>query len=143
MTSVNQLGATEDHHAPMLMGLLLNQVRVAFGPEDWGGLRQSHFRVITSVPAEGISITELGDRVGMTKQGCGQFVSHLVESGHLTVETDPADRRTRIVRRTPLGHRTVRKVSARIARIEAEWAEQVGPRRYATFRRVLEDLTLD
>ena len=127
----------------MLMGLLLNQVRAAFAAEDWGGLRQSHFRVMTSVPAEGITITELGDRTGMTKQGCGQFVSHLVDTGHLEVETDPADRRTRIVRRTPLGHRTVRKVSARIARIEGEWAAAVGPKRYRVFRQVLDDLTLD
>jgi DNA-binding MarR family transcriptional regulator len=143
MTSVNHAAAPEEQHVPMLMGLLLNDVRATFAAEDWGGLRQSHFRVMTSVPAEGISITELGERVGMSKQGCGQFVSHLVETGHLTVTTDPGDRRTRIVMRTPLGHRTVRRVSARIARIEAEWAERVGSRRYATFRRVLEQLTLD
>jgi DNA-binding MarR family transcriptional regulator len=143
MTSGKLVVAAEEQHAPMLMGLLLNQVRLAFAAEDWGGLRQSHFRMITSVPPEGISITELGDRVGMTKQGCGQFVRRLVDTGHLKVDTDPADRRTRIVRRTSLGHRTVRKVSARIARIEADWAEQVGARRYATFRRVLGDLTLD
>lgn len=141
MTSVNHDVAAEEQHVPMLMGLLLNDVRAAFAAEDWGGLRQSHFRVMTSVPAEGISITELGERVGMSKQGCGQFVSQLVETGHLKVATDPGDRRTRIVMRTPLGHRTVRRVTARILRIEAEWAERVGSRRYATFRRVLEELT--
>ncbi len=143
MTSVNQVAASEEQHVPMLMGLLLNEVRATFAAEEWGGLRQSHFRVMTSVPAEGISITELGERVGMSKQGCGQFVSRLVETGHLKVATDPGDRRTRIVLRTPLGHRTVRRVSDRIARIEAAWAERVGSRRYATFRRVLEELTLD
>ena len=79
----------------------------------------------------------------MTKQGCGQFVSQLVDTGHLKVEADPADRRTRIVRRTPLGQRTVRKVSARIARIEAEWAAAVGPKRYRVFRQVLSELTKD
>jgi DNA-binding MarR family transcriptional regulator len=143
MTSVNHVAAPEEQHTPMLIGLLLNEVRATFAAEDWGGLRQSHFRVMTSVPADGISITELGERVGMSKQGCGQFVSALVETGHLEVATDPGDRRTRIVMRTPLGNRTVRRVAARIARIEAEWAERVGSRRYATFRRVLEELTLD
>jgi DNA-binding MarR family transcriptional regulator len=141
MSSVNRGAGPEDQHAPMRMGLLLNQVRAAFAAEDWGGLRQSHFRVITSVPEQGISITDLGDRVGMTKQGCGQFVSHLVRTGHLQVAVDPDDRRTRVVRRTALGRRTVRKVSARIARIEAEWAEAVGARRYQVFRQVLDELT--
>jgi DNA-binding MarR family transcriptional regulator len=141
MTSVNQDSASKEQHVLMLMGLLLNDVRATFAAEDWGGLRQSHFRVMTSVPADGISITELGERVGMSKQGCGQFVRHLVETGHLKVAIDPGDRRTRIVLRTPLGHRTVRRVTARILRIEAEWTERVGSRRYATFRRVLEQLT--
>jgi DNA-binding MarR family transcriptional regulator len=142
MTSVNSVVALEEQHAPMLMGFLLNQVRVTFAAEDWGGLRQSHLRVMTCVPTGGISITELGDRVGMTKQGCGQFVSHLVGTGHLRVERDPGDRRTRIVKRTALGNRTVRRATARILEVEQEWATQVGVKRYATFRRVLTELAL-
>ncbi len=127
----------------MLMGLLLNKVRAAFAGEDWGGLRQSHFRVMTCVPAAGISITDLGERVGMTKQGCGQFVSHLVDTGHLKVERDPDDRRTRIVKRTALGNRTVKRVSARILRVERAWAARVGDENYQTFRHVLDQLALD
>jgi DNA-binding MarR family transcriptional regulator len=140
MTLVNQVVAPEEQHAPMLMGLLLNQVRTAFAGEDWGGLRQSHFRVMSSVPRAGISITDLGERVGMTKQGCGQFVSSLVDTGHLKVEPDPADRRTRVVKRTPLGNRTVKRVNARIHRLEQVWATQVGEQGYRTFRQVLEQL---
>ncbi|MDP9219088.1 MAG: MarR family winged helix-turn-helix transcriptional regulator [Actinomycetota bacterium] len=143
MTSVNQVIAPEEQHAPMLMGLLLNKVRAAFAGEDWGGLRQSHFRVMTCVPAAGISITDLGERVGMTKQGCGQFVSHLVDTGHLKVERDPDDRRTRIVKRTALGNRTVKRVSARILRVERAWAARVGDENYQTFRHVLDQLALD
>jgi DNA-binding MarR family transcriptional regulator len=143
MTSVNQIVAPEEQHAPMLMGFLLNQVRAAFAGEDWGGLRQSHFRVMTSTPAAGISITDLGLRVGMTKQGCGQFVSHLVDTGHLKVERDPDDRRTRIVKRTALGNRTVKRVTARILRVEQKWAGQVGDQKYQVFREVLDQLARD
>jgi len=56
---------------------------------------------------------ELGERVGMTKQGCGQFVTHLVETGHLATEPDPSDRRVRIVRRTPLGQKLLDAVLER------------------------------
>lgn len=45
-----------------------------------------------------------------------------------------------MVRRTPLGDRTVAAVNARILRIEREWAHRVGPRRYADFRAVLREL---
>ena len=53
-------------------------------------------------------VTELAERVRMTKQGCGQFVTQLVETGHLAVEADPDDRRVRRVRRTAKGRRRSR-----------------------------------
>ncbi len=139
MTSVKGFAA-EELHVPLLMGLLFREVRDVYATEDWGGLRQSHFRVISSVPPGGISVTELGERVGMSKQGCGQFVTGLVESGHLRVQQDPADRRIRLVRRTPKGTRLITRVTARNLELEQEWSARVGERRYRTFRRVLEEL---
>jgi DNA-binding MarR family transcriptional regulator len=142
MTSVNPYVAEDEIVVPLLMGLLFREIHETFAAEDWGGLRQSHFRVIGSVPEGGITITELGQRVGMTKQGCGQFVTSLVETGHLRVDADPHDRRTRVVRRTELAHRTMLAVSERFRRLEEDWAQRVGERRYRTFRRVLEELSL-
>ncbi len=142
MTFVKADLPVEQAHAPLLMGLLLREVSATFAAEDWGGLRQSHFRVMTSVPEAGVSITELADRVGMTKQGCGQFVTHLEGSGHLAVEVDPADRRVRVVRRTALGNRVLDAVRERNLCIERDWARRVGEVRYQTFRAVLEDLAL-
>jgi DNA-binding MarR family transcriptional regulator len=129
-------------HAPLLMGLLFRQVRAQFLEEDWGGLRQSHFRLLSLVPDEGVSITELGERVGMTKQGCGQFVTQLSGSGHLRVGTRPDDRRVRLVRRTPKADRVLAAVRERNLAIEEEWAERVGADRYAVFRSVLDELAL-
>ncbi len=113
MTFVKAEFPATQTQAPMLMGLLFRQVRAIFSTEDWDDLRQSHFRVMSAVPEQGVSITELGERVGMTKQGCGQFVTHLVETGHLATEPDPSDRRVRLVRRTPLGQRMLDAVRER------------------------------
>lgn len=130
----------EEWHVPLLMGLLFREVRQVFAGEEWQGLRPSHFRVISSVPPEGVSVTDLGDRVGMTKQGCGQFVTTLVESGHLRVSADPRDRRVRRVRRTAKGNRTIAAVTRRMLEIEDDWADRVGRQRYRAFRGVLEEL---
>lgn len=143
MTSVKVNFPDEEQHAVMLMGLLFREIRATFAAEDWSGLRMSHFRVVTSVPPAGISITDLGDRVGMTKQGCGQFVTQLVDSGHLRIDPDPDDRRIRLVTRTDLGRRTIAAFTSRNLRIEQGWAEQVGERRYRTFRTVLAELALE
>ena len=143
MTTVKLDFPREELHATLLMGLLFREVAQAFASDDWQGLRQSHFRVISAVPPEGISVTELGERVGMSKQGCGQFVTSLVETGHLRTEPEPADRRIRRVRRTAKGTRTIAAVTKRMLEIEDEWAARVGERRYRTFRSVLEDLALE
>jgi DNA-binding MarR family transcriptional regulator len=140
MTDVKPDFPVEEWHAPLLMGMLFREVAQIFEREDWHGLRQSHFRVISGVPPDGISVTELGDRVRMSKQGCGQFVTTLVESGHLRVLADPRDRRVRLVRRTAKGNRTITAVTKRMLQIEDDWAARVGRRRYDTFRRVLEEL---
>jgi DNA-binding MarR family transcriptional regulator len=143
MTTVKLDFPREELHATLLMGLLFREVRQVFADEDWKGLRQSHFRVMSAVPPEGISVTELGERVGMSKQGCGQFVTSLVESGHLRTEPEPSDRRVRRVRRTAKGSRTVAAVTKRMLEIEDDWAARVGERRYRAFRSVLEDLALE
>lgn len=132
----------EQTHVPMLMGLLFHEIHATFAAEDWDDLRQSHFRVISAVPDQGVSITELGERVRMTKQGCGQFVSHLVETGHLATDPDPSDRRIRVVRRTQLGQNVLDAVLDRNLRIEKAWAGQVGMDRYQVFRSVLQELAL-
>src|SRR5680860_1489420 len=49
MTSVKGFPA-EELHVPLLMGLLFREVRDVYAAEDWGGLRQSHFRVVSRVP---------------------------------------------------------------------------------------------
>jgi DNA-binding MarR family transcriptional regulator len=133
-------GGTE-MHVPRMVGKLMSEVRETFAAEDWDGLRQSHFRIMTHVPGAGISVTELAQELRMSKQACGQFVTQLEATGHLSIRADTTDRRVRRVIRTALGDRTHRAVNARIRRIEREWARRVGADRYATFREVLKELT--
>ncbi|CAN5429014.1 hypothetical protein BH11ACT8_BH11ACT8_29140 [soil metagenome] len=131
-----------ERHVAVLLGGLMQEIRAVFAAEDWQGLRQSHLRVIATVPADGISVTELGERLGMTKQGCGQFVTHLVGTGHLEAAVHPDDGRVRVVRRTAIGEQNVRDVTERMARIEDDWRALVGERRYADFRAVAEEIVL-
>lgn len=143
MESVKAEGSTFSPHVAVLLGETLDTIRQIFRAEDWGGLRQSHFRLLSLIPSEGISVTELAARLGMTKQGCGQFVTILTQGGQLQTGDDAHDRRVRVVRRTPSGDRVVAAVNRRIQQIEEGWAEQVGPQRYATFRRVMQELTAE
>ena len=123
------------------LGLLLEDVRQQILREGGDGLRPSHYRVLSAVPADaGITVTELAARVGMTKQGIGQFVTQLSEDGYLATASDPRDGRARIVRRTRLGNDAIGRLAVMLEAVEADWAKRVGRRRYREFRVVLQEI---
>src|SRR3954470_13868723 len=132
----------EEPHVMQALGNLMAQSRALVLGEGERGLRPSHHRVIGHVPAEGISVTDLADRVGMTKQGIGQFVTQLTQSGHLAVTLNPEDRRIRIVRRTAKGDAAARRLAGLMDSLEQTWADRVGARRYAEFRAILDELAV-
>ncbi len=129
-------------HVAALTGRLLEVVRRALRGPEWEGLRSSHFRLLSAVPATGSTISDLAVALAMTKQGVGQFVTSLQASGHVEVTTDAHDRRRRVVRRTDAGDRVVAEVDATIRALEQHWSDLVGPDRYAAFRSVLEQIAL-
>ena len=131
---------SRERHVLLALGNLMSETRELVLTEGERGLRPSHHRVIGHVPPEGITITDLADRVGMTKQGIGQFVTQLTESGHLAVTLNPEDRRIRIVRRTAKGNAAARRLAGLMDSLEQTWAERVGERRYSEFRAILDDL---
>lgn len=129
-----------DDVLPELMAGLFGRIRAELSDGTMGDLRMSHVRVLAAVPREGLNVTELARRAGMTKQGCGQFVTYLAGTGHLSTSPDPADRRVRLVFRTAAGDRFMRDVYDALERIEGEFAAQVGRRRFATFKKVMAEL---
>ncbi len=131
---------TSGDHVLVALGNLMAQSRSLVQAEGEAGLRPSHHRVIGHVPPEGITVTDLAERVGMTKQGIGQFVTQLTESGHLVVAASAEDRRVRIVSRTTAGQAAHRRLADLMERLEAHWADRVGTRRYEEFRATLDEL---
>ena len=136
MIVVNQVA---DRPLPDLLAGLFDQIREqplrqVLDSHGLDGLRPSHLRVVAGVDESGLSITELAQRLGMTKQGCGQFVAALTGSGHLEVATDPADRRVRTVSLTGRGRALVAEIHQRLSAFEDQLARRIGPDRYATFR---------
>lgn len=125
---------------PELMAGLFVRLRAELSDGTLGDLRMSHVRVLSGVPVDGINVTDLSARAGMSKQGAGQFVAQLVESGHLRTAPHPDDGRVRLVFRTLEGDRFMGQVYAAIARTEERFAAEVGERRFATFKKVMTEL---
>jgi DNA-binding MarR family transcriptional regulator len=129
-------------HVVSLLDLAFRQVRrelenTVGSPVD---LRPSQVRLLSLTPADGMRVTDLAARVGMTKQAVGEFVAELQQSGHLEVVHDPTDGRVRVVRPTAAGRAVASRAEAAIAELESRWRAAVGPRRWATFRAVLAEI---
>jgi hypothetical protein len=83
------MSVARDDVLPELMAGLFGRIRAELSDGTLGDLRMSHVRVLSAVPPDGVNVTELARRAGMTKQGCGQFVTYLSGTGHLTTAPDP------------------------------------------------------
>jgi DNA-binding MarR family transcriptional regulator len=135
------MSSRRDDVLPELMAGLFGRIRGELDDGTLGDLRMSHVRVLSAVPPDGINVTELARHAGMTKQGCGQFVTYLSGTGHVSTAPDPTDGRVRLVHRTETGDRVMDRVYAALDRIEREFAAEVGPRRFATFKQVMAELS--
>jgi len=108
------------------------------------GLRSSQIRLLSMTPAEGMRVTDLAERVGMSKQALGEFANELEARGLMESVRDAADRRVRILRPTALGRRAVTQAEEVITAVEQQWGERLGEQRWSELRTLLrEAATID
>ncbi|SNS77953.1 transcriptional regulator, MarR family [Geodermatophilus saharensis] len=104
------------------------------------GLRMRHYRLLSLLPPEGERLSRMTVDSGLTKQALAQALAPLEAGGYVEVVPDPGDRRARLVRLTDRGREVNDAARDRLAAVEQDWAQRVGPERYAVARGVLADL---
>jgi len=103
-------------------------------------IRAPHGNVMQFLDGEGTRVSVLAERAQMTKQSMGELVAHLEELGYVHRVPDPADRRAKLVRSTPLGEELYAIAREFVAEIEAEWTEHLGAERMRMRRELRKDL---
>jgi DNA-binding MarR family transcriptional regulator len=103
-------------------------------------LRAAHTRLLPHISPEGIRLTELADRVGITKQAVGKLVDDLEAQGVVAREADPADGRALRVRYTDAGTKALVHGLGVLAELEREIARSVGKKRMAELNTILRDV---
>lgn len=90
-------------------------------------LREAHTKLLPHLQApEGIRITALAERVGVTKQAVQPLVAELSAQGLVRVEPDPDDARARRVTLTALGVDAMLHGTGVLERLEREVAPALG-----------------
>jgi DNA-binding MarR family transcriptional regulator len=101
-------------------------------------LRGSQFKVLSMVPVRGgRRLSDLATIAEMTKQAMGEFVADLAAGGYVTLSTDPADRRAKLVSLTAKGRRASNQARQMLDQVEALWVERLGAHDAETLERLL------
>ena len=103
-------------------------------------IRAVHTTVLPHLELDGIRITDLAQRVGVTKQAVGQIVTELEDLGLLERVADPSDGRAKLVVFTESGKQSLFVGLAALARVEEELAKTLGKRRMRDGATLLSDL---
>jgi DNA-binding MarR family transcriptional regulator len=122
---------------------MLVEFRAALIEAGYTDIRPTHGCVFRFVHEDGMRLTELASRAGVTKQSAGEIVDDLVGLGYVERFPDPADRRAKLIRLTAKGE-VARGIGAGLFQeIEQHWADRYGAERIAALRNLLEQIAAD
>ena len=120
---------------------LIDQLHRDLAARGHPELRPAHGFTMQAIGLAGTTSTELGRRLGVSKQAAGKTVDRLAEAGYVERWADPADGRRKLIRLTARGLEAL-ALSARIFDdLRAEWARQLGPERLRTLETDLRAMT--
>lgn len=117
-----------------------DELRARLGQAGLKGLRPAHMLVFDYLEPEGSRITDLARRGHLSKQALVHLVNDLESMGILKRKPDPRDARAKLVHPTERGRPIMLGSRGVLARIEAEWASQLGPELTKRFIQALETL---
>ncbi|MGW5074143.1 MarR family winged helix-turn-helix transcriptional regulator [Rhodococcus sp. NPDC004095] len=89
-------------------------------------LRPAHGFAMQAVGLDGVSASELGRRLGVSKQAAGKTVDRLEALGYVARQPDPSDARAKLVVLTERGVDSLRRSAEIFEQLRADWASVIG-----------------
>lgn len=114
---------------------IVDAVHVELADRGHAGARPLHGFALQAVGPDGTTVTELGRRLGVSKQAAAKTAAGLERLGYLVRETHPDDARAVRLRRTARGNELLALSAEAFARLRAAWTADLGAERV----RALED----
>jgi DNA-binding MarR family transcriptional regulator len=90
-------------------------------------LRPAHGFAMQAIGLHGATASDVGKRLGISKQAAGKTIERLEALGYARRAGDEADRRRKLVRLTPRGIEALALSAAIFTQIRDRWARELGP----------------
>ena len=105
---------------------LIDRLHAELAKHGHPDVRLAYGFAMQAIGRDGATASELGRRLGVSKQAAGKTVDRLVELGYAERSADAADARRKLVRLTPRGFDALARSATVFEQLRAEWAERLG-----------------
>ncbi len=142
------MSSSPDDAGPPLVGTLLrrtwteivSEVLAALHAAGFDDIRDVHRPVLREMLFSNLRPSELGHRLGLSKQAANDLVREFEANGYITLEPDPHDGRAKRIVPTERGRRAREVAHNASLEVTERWSMLVGDERYAVFEEVLRDI---
>lgn len=108
---------------------IVDDLHAELAEQGHPGVRPVHGFALQAIGPDGASTSELGRRLGVSKQAAAKTASALVAMGYVESTADEHDARSRTLRRTERGDDCLDRSAAIFERLRHGWADQLGAKR--------------
>jgi DNA-binding MarR family transcriptional regulator len=105
---------------------LIDRLHAELAKQGHPDIRPAYGFAMQAIGRDGATASELGRRLGVSKQAAGKTVDRLVDLGYAERIADAADGRRKLVRLTPRGYDSLARSALVFDQLRAEW-EVVPP----------------
>ena len=106
----------------------------ALGYED---VTLAYINIIASTSTGGTRLTDIAEKLSISKQAAGQMVKELVDKGYLARQRDPDDGRAALVMFTEKGEKLLEEAVGGIQDIETLYKEVLGAETFTALKEAL------
>jgi DNA-binding MarR family transcriptional regulator len=105
---------------------LIDQLHAELARRGHPDVRPAYGFAMQAIGVRGATASEIGRRLGVSKQAAGKTVDRLAALGYVERADDPADARRKLIRLTPRGIDSLNQAAEIFDRLRAGWVETLG-----------------
>jgi DNA-binding MarR family transcriptional regulator len=108
---------------------IIDELHAELARRGHADLRPAHGFAMQAIGPGGATATEVGRRLGVSKQAAGKTIERLEELGYVHRAGDQADRRRKLVRLTPRGIEALALSAMIFNDVRSRWRRELGASR--------------
>jgi DNA-binding MarR family transcriptional regulator len=108
---------------------LIDELHAELARRGHPDVRPVYGFAMQAIGVRGATASEVGRRLGVSKQAAGKTVDRLAGLGYVERVDDPDDARSKLIRLTPRGIDSLAQSAEIFDQLRARWVEQLGAER--------------